>query len=446
MPQTLRLSEPRFTRRRLLVWGGLLALVAAGAAAAWPSLRATTHLTTAYRALAAGNLEAAVHEAEAAQRVQPERAEVQYLLAVANRRSGQLDKFTVHLQRAAELGWSPADVARQQWLATAQRGDLADVKQQLFAAVQAGASDEATEEIYEAFAKGSLSTYQLQDAWMCLDIWLQWRPNAPAARVMRASIHEQLGDYDLACQDYRAALAVLPEHREARLRLGHALMIRRRYDEAQLEFQTLLAAAPDDVEALLGVAQGARLQGNLAEARRQLERALPLTLTAQQRGMALREYGRVLLDEGHADEALEPLTRAAAILPGDAQIHHALGTTLARLGKRDQAQYHNTRMQQLRTQYDRMTEITRRLTTEPANADLRCEAGAIMMDAGLKKEGADWLLTALKCDPRHRRTHELLAEYYAEGGDQTQAGRHRLLAAQGAGPAAAAPPEQNHGT
>jgi Tfp pilus assembly protein PilF len=265
---------------------------------------------------------------------------------------------------------------------------------------------------------------------MCLDIWLQWRPDAPPARIMRASVYEQLGEYDLACQDYRAALAVLPDHREARIRLGQALMIRRRYDEARVEFQTRLAAAPDDVDALLASAQGARLQGHVAEARRQLETALPLTLTAPQRGLALRELGRILLDEGNVGEALDSLTRAVAILPGDAQIHHALGTALARVGKRDEAQYHNSRMQQLRAQYDRMTEITRRLTTEPANADLRCEAGAIMTDAGLKKEGADWLLTALKCNPNHRRAHELLAEYYAESGDQTQAGRHRLLAAQ----------------
>ena len=197
-----------------------------------------------------------------------------------------------------------------------------------------------------------------------------------------------------------------------------------------MEFQARLAAAPDDVDALLGAAQGARLQGNAAEARRHLETALPLTLTPQQRGLALRDLGRILLDEGKANEALEPLTQAVAILPGDTQVHHARGDALARVGTRDEAQYHHARMQQLRTQYERMTGITRRLTTEPANADLRCEAGAILMDAGLKKEGADWLLTALKCDPNHRRAHELLAEYYAESGDQTQAGRHRLLAAQ----------------
>jgi Tfp pilus assembly protein PilF len=315
-------------------------------------------------------------------------------------------------------------------LATAQRGDLGDVKKQLFAAVQSGASNEATEEIYEAFTRGCMCTYQLQDAWMCLDIWLQWRPNAPQARIMRASIYEQLGDFDLACQDYRAALAVRPDHPEARVRLGQALMVRKRYDEAQAEFRARLAVAPDDVDALLGAAQCARRMGKGAEARQFVEQALPRALTPPQRGSTLGELGRIRLDEGKSNEAVEALTQAVAILPGNAQIHHTLGTALARVGKRDEAQYHNTRMQHLRTQFDRMTEITRRLMSEPASADLRCDAGAILLDVGLKKEGADWLLTALKCNPQHRRTHELLAEYYAESGNQTQAGRHRLLAAQ----------------
>ncbi len=69
------------------------------------------------------------------------------------------------------------------------------------------------------------------------------------------------------------------------------------------------------------------------------------------------------------------------------------------------------------------------------HADLRCEAGSIFIAQGLRKEGADWLLTALRCDPSHRKTHELLAQYHAEAGNQSLAAHHRLMAAQ-------APPRQ----
>jgi Tfp pilus assembly protein PilF len=378
-------------------------------------------------------------------RRQPNRAEVQYLLAVAKRRSGRLAEFLPHLRRAAELGWDPQDIERQTWLAAAQRGDLADVQRQLFEAVQAESSNEAAEEIYEAFAKGCLTTYRIADASMCVDFWLQWRPDAPQARIMRASVYEQLSDWERACGDYRAVLADRPDHRFARIRLGQALLVRKQYDEAHAEFQAQLAVTPDDADALLGAAQAARRLGNASEAREHLETALPLALSAQQRGSVLGELGRLLLSDGKAREALEPLTQAAAMLPGDYQIRHALGTAHARVGNRAEAEHHHAKMQHLRTQHARLMEVTRRLTTEQANADLRCEAGGILMDVGMKKEGADWLLTAVQYDPAHRRSHELLAGYYAESGNQTLAGRHRLLAAQAPPPRPAEPKSKEPG-
>jgi tetratricopeptide (TPR) repeat protein len=301
-------------------------------------------------------------------------------------------------------------------------------------AVQSQVSNEAAEEIYEAFAKGGLAMYQLHDAWMCIDLWLQWRPEALQARLLRAAVYEQLGDYSEACNDYRTVLEMCPSHREARVRLAKALMIRQEYDEARQEFETQLAASPDDAEALSGLAQCARRAGELDAARDYVDRLLSLALTAQQRGMALGELGRILLDQGQAEEAVESLRLALALVPGDANIHHALGTALARLGRAEDAAVHYARMQQLRTQFGRLTTITRQLAEDPGNADLRSEAGAIMMDAGLKKEGADWLATALRCDPNHQRSHELLAEYFAEIGNHAMAGRHRLLATRPATP------------
>ena len=44
-------------------------------------------------------------------------------------------------------------------------------------------------------------------------------------------------------------------------------------------------------------------------------------------------------------------------------------------------------------------------------ARLRYEAGKIMMDLGLKDEGADWLRTALKIQPGHQLAREALAAH-----------------------------------
>ena len=116
------LPENRRRSRRLLVSGAILVLVSVSAIALWPSLRVTASLTEARRALSVGDVEAAIPCLERARRLQPDRAAVQYLLAVAKRRNGQLDEFAQHLQRAEELGWDQADIERQAWLARASKG------------------------------------------------------------------------------------------------------------------------------------------------------------------------------------------------------------------------------------------------------------------------------------------------------------------------------------
>jgi len=421
-------------RRVLLAVAAVVALVAA-IAVGWPRLQVAPHLRAARQALGRGDVLAALRSLQTAERLRPDRAEVQYLLAVAKRRAGRIDESVVHLQRAEDLGWPSTDVQRQRWLATAQRGDVPAVKRELMEAIERGVPDDDAEEIYEAVAKGHMAAYRLRDAWACLDVWLQWRSDAPHARMMRASIFEQTGDLDQAVADYRAVLETWPEHRDAQIRLGQVLLRKRAYDEAREVFQARAEAAPEDAEALLGLAQSERWLGNDAEAKRLAEAAMALGLSPYHQALAMEELGRVLLKEGKNEEAIAALTQAIALAPGEGLIHHALGMALARAGKTEEARAHQERLRRIQAEYDRMTQITRNLMDRPLSAELRCEAGSILMEQGLKKEGADWLLTALHCDPTHRRSHQLLAEYYAEAGNQSLAAHHRLMAAQ-------APPRQ----
>ena len=56
-------------------------------------------------------------------------------------------------------------------------------------------------------------------------------------------------------------------------------------------------------------------------------------------------------------------------------------------------------------------EITQQLLKTPNDANLRYEAGKIMMDLGMKEEGANWLRTALKIQPWHQQAKEALAAH-----------------------------------
>jgi tetratricopeptide (TPR) repeat protein len=415
---------------RWLVVGGLLACFLGATARVWPWARGTQYLNAARQALDRGDPVGALVPLQAAEQFQPRRAEVQYLLAVAQRRTGHLDRFPAHLQRAQTLGWPAPDLERQELLAVAQAGDVEAVRSRLQEWIDHGTTDDVAEEIYEALARGYLTTYRLQDAWKCLDSWLSWRPDAPQARLMRGYVHEQLDQVALAIEDYRAAVAALPHDPEANLKLADLLLRQGSLDEAEAHYRVVVEADAASVEALIGLARCDHSRGQHDSARRQLETALTLQPSVKQQSDALGDLGRILLKEGKNPEALETLRRATRLAPAEIAIHRALATAYTRVGDAVQAKFHADRAREIDAQYDRVGDIQRALVEKPNDADLRCEAGKILMEQGLASKGLGWLLTALKCDRYHRPTHRLLADYYAAVGQQSLAAQHRLLAAR----------------
>ncbi len=402
-------SPKRRRGRRFLLL--LAALLGAGllATVCWPWLRVSGYLNTARGALRRGDFSGTRQALQKASALQPDRADVQYLLAVCHRRAGRLDRFEEHLRQASRLGSPEDDVQRQRLLAAAQTGHLEAVESPLLEIIQEGAADDAAEEIYEALATGYLATYRLRDAWKCLDSWLQWRPQAPRAHVLRADIYARLGKLPSAADDYRAVLEQFPEDLGTRVKLGQVLVRRDEAEEALEHFGACLAIAPNDPDALLGVAQCERQLGANAEARRHLQTALAGKLTPEQRAAALAQQGQLSLSDGKASEAVDALMQAVQLTPAEVSVHYALTRALAAAGERDLAQYHADRIQHIRAQFERMTEITRRVIDSPHDADLRCEAGSILIEQGLTAEGLGWLLSALKCEPKHDKANRLLA-------------------------------------
>lgn len=432
-PGASRASERSGNRSlgwRWCVLIGLPVMVVVIAAVCWPWSRVTHHLNTARQALERGEPAAALVSLQAAERIQPDRAEVQYLLAVAYRRAGQLDAFHRCLQRAANLNWPAEELERQNWQAIAQVGDVDAVRERLMETIDHGPADQVAEEIYEAIARGYLASYRLRDAWRCLDMWLQWRPNAPQARMMRAYVFDQLDQVPAAIEDYRAAVERLPASREAHLKLAELLFRQGAVNEADSHYRVCLAADAGDAEALVGAARCALAQENVAEARRCVKAALALHLESKQRADALTERGRLWLAEGKPGEAVEAFTQAVQLAPAEIPIQRVLAAALTRVGQADRAKFHYDRASEIEAKYNRVGEIQRALIEKPNDAELRCEAGRILIEQGLTAKGVGWLLTALECDPNHRQTHELLAECYANAGNQSLAAQHRLLAAK----------------
>jgi Flp pilus assembly protein TadD len=150
-------------------------------------------------------------------------------------------------------------------------------------------------------------------------------------------------------------------------------------------------------------------------------------LNREQQGLAHEELGQLALQAGRYDEAVTYFQKSLECSPRESSLEHSLAMALSLSGDKEQARKHEDRFQRIRASYDRMSKVTRRLVDEPENADLRCEAGEILISQGLAQEGAAWLLTALEQDPHHRASHAALAKFYENQGNLTLAARHRQL-------------------
>ena len=401
-------SRSRQTRSRRIV---IAVLFVVAVAVASPQIWLWRQLSSARHALMIAKPVVAVSLLNRAVSFAPNNAEAHYLLAVAERRSGYLDRVPTSLQRALQLGWSKDDIERQSLLTIAQDGDVDAIDAKLKVIMTQGVGDDVAEEIYEALAIGYLKSYRLQDAWQCLSAWSEWQPRAVFPKFWRADICRRLDNRSGEEAEYRAILEIDPEHSESRRRLAEVLKDSHRIDGAKQEYERCLAAGATTPEVLIGLAECHRrlAQGKLAVPI--LNRALTLSPTIAERASILSELGQIDADEGRAQEAIDKLEEAARLAPSQASIRYSLSQAYAQSGDAARSQELSEQSKHIRARQDRVEEITRQLLKTPNDANLRYEAGKIMMDLGLRDEGADWLRTALKIQPGHQLAREALAAH-----------------------------------
>ena len=168
--------------------------------------------------------------------------------------------------------------------------------------------------------------------------------------------------------------------------------------------------------------------GKLAEARDALDRGLKGDLNKGQQAAAWFELAQLELADKHPEPAIKYFRQALELAPGNARAHYGLGLALSRAGQKDEASEHLEKSEQLDELGSRYADVMHGIIREPENADLRCEAGEILLDQGERKEAYIWLASALRCDPRHGPTHTALSRYYALNGKMDLAEEHLALA------------------
>lgn len=320
-----------------------VAFIAALAVPSWNRLVKWQYVSKASRALypSDGGLarpEVALEALLYAQRLDPDDAEVQYLLAVSCRRLGRFDYQAQHISRAERLDWPQEDLDRQNMLGVVQAGDVDAVHSKLKDLLVDGVPDSAAEEIYEAMAKGYLTSYRMQEALGSLHHWIEWKKSvgleSVQARLWMGDMLERVDRMDEAVNEYKTILAFDPKCLEARVKLASVYLSQTQgqlaYDEfsrslTELAEREAKAPSPPDwpdgdpetkewkagqmtlapirrSNLMLNLANALSMLSRTAESKEMYERVLTLELAKTERSRALVALAQIEAPSEETDE------------------------------------------------------------------------------------------------------------------------------------------------
>src|SRR5262249_14782108 len=133
--------------------------------------------------------------------------------------------------------------------------------------------------------------------------------------------------------------------------------------------------------------------------------------------------------EGHPAQGEKWLRQALRVKPRDSDLLFRLYKCLQQQPDPERQReavevraLHEAVLGDMRKLRDLKAGPVERSTHDP---DMLYEVGAIWLRLGEDRMGLDWLYRALKEDPRHKRTHEILFKYYRDKHEPDKADEHR---------------------
>ncbi len=385
-------------------------------------LRAKAHLRSALEAMDRWEFERAMSDLDVCLSFWPDDGYTHALAARAARRAGAFGEAERHLRRCEALGYQNYTTSLESMLLLAQTGRIGQVEETLRLCVERDDLDSPL--ILEAMALGYILIYDVTRAGQCLELLLKRQPENGLALLWRGRVYAGINRFDLAEKDFRKAVELHPGYVDARLDLADRLRAQDMYAEAAEHYQKALAQRPGERRGLLGLARCRRQTGDTESARRLLDELLAAHPNDAD---ALLQRGQVALDAQRPQEAESFLRRAVALKPNDHQVLFSLSVSLSQQGRAEAEEYRQ-RFERVKADERRLHKVLHDLSKRPDDPDLHDEAAVICMRNGQEPEALRWLKGALEKNPRHARTHTLLAEYFERIGNAEMAAQHRRLA------------------
>ncbi len=144
------------------------------------------------------------------------------------------------------------------------------------------------------------------------------------------------GSYSEAVASLEAAARLAPASAEVHSMLGRVYLLDRQARPAAASLERALELGSQDPRTALYLGSASWELGRLDEAERRFRQALASKSGAAAL-IALQQLGRLLLFQGRPAEALDPLRRAAVLLPDDVDLQLQLAQALEGANKPDEA-------------------------------------------------------------------------------------------------------------
>ncbi len=394
--------------RRLLL-GVSLGIVALGIVAAGVLLRpglVEYRIWQARRALARHDARTALSRLDLAESLNPKSGAIQFWMARAHRRLGQMDRAHERLARASRLGYSAEALDLEAMLALAQAGRMPLSDPRLLARMMNPGDD--APELYEAAVQGSLRSFRLDDARSLLDAWEGDQADSPQPHMYRGLVLSHQGAWPEAADSFGRALALAPWRNDVRLHLARALRESRDYRRAVGLYRQYLVGEADDPDALFGLGMCLDSLGKSQEARETYVRVLTLKPDHDEARLAI---GKLDSTHGRAAEAIAWLEPAVARSPHEQDLRLAYAWALQIVGR--PAREHFEFAARAQAASATVKHLVRRVVDNPRDVELRYAIGAMLLQYGRPQEGVVWLESVLQIQPDHQRARDALAAHEA---------------------------------